>query len=162
MKLIWITASALVAVAAAGCSDDKPSSSAATSAVASSVSAVTAAPEPGDTAEPGGGVRITLGETEKVLVPADAVMDIKVLAKWGAAVAGLRCTVTDSTGRNEDLRSSDVKKQESIAGEDWTTIWTFSSPPAAEVSVGCKDPDARITATDIDYIRVAPRGLNPR
>lgn len=161
MKLIWITASALVAVAASGCSDDKPSSSAATSTVASSASAVTAAPEPSEAAESGGGVRITLGETEKVLVPADVVMDIKVPAEWGSAASGLRCAVADSTGRNEDLRSSDVKKQESIAGREWTTIWTFSSPPEAEVSVGCKDPDTKIIATDINYIRVAPRGLNP-
>ncbi|MFD0363510.1 hypothetical protein ACFQZZ_18845 [Nocardia sp. GCM10030253] len=160
MKLIWMTAPALVAVAVTGCSDDKSSSSAATSTVASAASSV-AAPDPSIIAEPGGGVRITLGETKKVLIPADAVMDIKVPAEWGPASSSLRCTVTDGTGRNEDLRSSDVKKQESIGGKDWTTIWTFSSPPATEVTVGCKDPDAKIPATDVDYIRVLPRGLNP-
>ncbi|MFQ6396556.1 hypothetical protein ACLMAJ_24175 [Nocardia sp. KC 131] len=156
-----MTASALVVVAVAGCSDDKSSSSAATSTVASTANPVTATPDPSDIAEPEGGMRITLGENEKVVIPADAVMDIKVPAEWGPASSSLRCTVTDGTGRNEDLRSSDVKKQESFDGKDWMTIWTFSSPPAADVTVGCKDPDSKITATDIDYIRVVPRGLSP-
>jgi hypothetical protein len=162
VKLIWMAAPALVAAAVAGCSDGKSSSAAVTSTVTPTTNPVTATTDPSDVTEPVGGVRITFGETEKVTIPADAVMDIKVPAEWGPAASNVRCTVTDSTGRNEDLRSSDVKKQETIGGEEWLTIWTFSSPPAAEVTVGCKDPDSTVPATDTHYILVVPRGITPR
>lgn len=151
---------ALLAVAVAGCSDDTSSNTASTSSAASSTSPVNAAAGQDD-AESGAGVHIAPGETRTVLIPADAVMDIKVPAAWGDAVTGLRCTVTDSSGRNEDLRSSDVKKREEIAGTEWVTLWTFSSPPATEVTVGCKDPGNKIAAAEPHYIRVAPRGMNP-
>jgi hypothetical protein len=162
VKLIWMAAPALVAVAVAGCSDAKPSSAAMTSTVTPTTNSVSATVAPSDVTEPSDGVRITFGETKEVTIPADAVMDIKVPAEWGPAASNLRCTVTDSTGRNEDLRSSDVKKQETIGGKEWLTIWTFSSPPAAEVTVGCKDPDSKVPVTDTNYIRVVPRGITPR
>ncbi|MFI9509641.1 hypothetical protein [Nocardia sp. NPDC052566] len=158
MKLFWITVPVLVAVAVAGCSDDKSTKSDSTSSAAASSSSTTPEPDEG----PGGGVRIPLGETKIVVVPADAVMDIKVPVDWGQASAGLRCTVTDSTGRNEDLRSSDAKKQETIAGKEWTTLWTFAAAPNAELTVGCKDPDAKVSGEHQNpFIRVIPRGITP-
>ncbi|WP_227996043.1 hypothetical protein [Nocardia australiensis] len=168
MKLIWMAAPALAVAAVSGCSDGKSSTAAVTSTVASpattapAANSETTAAAPSEVRESDGGVRITLGETKMVVVPADAVMDIKVPAEWGSAVSSVRCAVTDSTGRNEDLRSSDVKKRESIAGSDWLTIWTFSSPPAAEVTVGCKTPDPAAPVSGKQEIRVVPRGLSPQ
>ncbi|MEV6278553.1 hypothetical protein [Nocardia sp. NPDC051832] len=156
MRLIWLTIPALLAVTVAGCADDTVKDAApATSTTTAAPVTPTVAPAAVE------GVRIPLGDTETVVVPADAVMDIKVPAAWGDAVATLRCTVTDSTGRNEDLRSGDQRKRESVEGRDWITLWTFSSSPATEVTVGCKDPQAKISTGDVDYLRVAPRGLMP-
>ncbi|MFX0575321.1 hypothetical protein [Nocardia nepalensis] len=152
---------AWLAVAVAGCSDDKSTTAAPTSSAASESSSVSATPVATEHEEPGSGVRIALGETKKVPIPADAVMDIKVPVDWGAATASLRCTVTDSTGRNEDLRSTNTKKQETIGGIEWMTLWTFSSPAGAEVTVGCKDPESKIAAADSPAIRVTPRGITP-
>ncbi|MEV4126290.1 hypothetical protein [Nocardia sp. NPDC049707] len=117
---------------------------------------------PAENEEPGGGVRIPLGENKKVPIPADAVIDIKVPVDWAAASASLHCTVADSTGRNEDLRSTNTKKQETIGGKEWMTLWTFSSPAGAEVTVGCMDPESKIAAGDDRMIRVVPRGVTPR
>ncbi|MEU8898939.1 hypothetical protein [Nocardia sp. NPDC048505] len=158
MRLIWLTIPALLAVSVAGCAADKATEAAPTSTTPTPTP--TAAPTtPPPVAE---GVRIALGATETVVMPADAVMDIKVPAAWGQSAAALRCTVTDGTGRNEDLRSGDQRKQESFEGRDWTTLWTFSSSPATEVTVGCKDPQSKVDLGDIDYVRVTPRGLMPQ
>ncbi|MGX1773604.1 hypothetical protein ACWIGW_15940 [Nocardia brasiliensis] len=162
MKLSWLVVPALVAVAVAGCSDDKSASreSTSSSGAATSSSAAPAADSNND--DEAGGVRIALGETKKVPIPADAVMDIRVPADWGAAANTLRCTAVDSSGRNEDLRSSDVKKTETVNGKDWVTVWTFSSAPAGEVTVGCKDPDSSIAAAHpAPFVRVVPRGVFP-
>lgn len=162
MKLSWLVVPALVAVAVTGCSDDKSASSESTSSsnAATSSSAV-ATPYPGDDDE-AGGVRIALGETKKVPVPADAVMDIRVPAEWGQDANALRCTAVDSSGRNEDLRSSDVKKTESVNGKDWMTVWTFSAAPIGDVTVGCNDPESKIAAAHPDaFVRVVPRGVFP-
>lgn len=151
----------LIAAAVAGCSDDKSSKTEASSTAAAASSSTTAAPDASDDDEPGAGVRIPIGETKKVTVPADAVMDIKVPQSWAQATA-LRCTAVDSSGRNEDLRSTDAKKPETIHGQEWITLWTFSSPPNAEITVGCKDPDRKLpTDNPNPFIRVAPRGLLP-
>ncbi|MGY4102744.1 hypothetical protein ACW2Q0_24770 [Nocardia sp. R16R-3T] len=157
MKLIWMAVTAFVAVAVVGCSDDKSTMAASSSPAPSETSSVGATPA--EIEEQGSGVRIPLGDTKKVPIPADAVMDIKVPVDWGVASASLRCAVTDSTGRNEDLRSTDTKKQETIGGQEWMTLWTFSSPPGAEVTVGCKDPDSKIAQGDDRTIWVIPRGI---
>ncbi|MFI6047197.1 hypothetical protein ACIA8C_36640 [Nocardia sp. NPDC051321] len=163
MKLIWLVGPALVAVVVSGCSDDKSaskeSSASSNPGTSSSTGATTTA---GDDSETGGGVRIALGETKKVAVPADAVMDIRMPAEWGPAANELRCTVVDSSGRNEDLRSSDAKKTESVNGKDWMTVWTFSAAPVGDVTVGCTDPDSKIAAAHPDaFVRVVPRGVFP-
>ncbi|WP_433683322.1 hypothetical protein [Nocardia sp. CA-119907] len=160
MKLIWMAVTASLAVAVAGCSDDKSATVASQSPTASDSSSVSAMPA-AEPEEPSGGARIPLGETKKVPIPADAVMDIRVPVDWSAATTSLRCTVTDSTGRNEDLRSTNTNKQENIGGKEWMTLWTFSSPPGAEVTVGCKDPESKIAAGDNPVIRVVPRGITP-
>jgi hypothetical protein len=161
VKLIWMTVSALLAVAAAGCSDDKSAPVASTPAVSPDASALTTTAVSTAHDEAASGVRIPLGEARKVPIPADAVMDIKVPAEWGTATSSLRCVVTDSSGRNEDLRSTNVKRNETIGGKEWTTLWTFSSPAGAEVTVGCKDPESKISAEDGPSIRVVPRGIAP-
>ncbi|MFI6169005.1 hypothetical protein ACIBCN_19655 [Nocardia sp. NPDC051052] len=163
MKLIWLVGPALVAVVVSGCSDDKSagkeSSASSNPGTSSSEGTTTTA---GDDSETGGGVRIALGETKKVAVPADAVMDIRMPAEWGPVANELRCTVVDSSGRNEDLRSSDVKKTESMNGKDWLTVWTFSAAPVGDVTVGCTDPDSKIAAAHPDaFVRVVPRGVFP-
>ncbi len=162
MKLIWVLVPALVALVA-GCSDDKSASQESTSSSnAATSSSPETTPASGDDSETGGGVRIALGETKKVAVPADAVMDIRMPADWGQAANELRCTVVDSSGRNEDLRSSDVKKTESVNGKDWMTVWTFSAAPIGDVTVGCKDPESKIAAAHPDaFVRVVPRGVMP-
>ncbi|MEV6321242.1 hypothetical protein AB0M45_08605 [Nocardia sp. NPDC051787] len=163
MKLSWLALPALFAVTVAGCSDDSPASneSASTSAVAAaSAAATTTAARDHD--EAGGVVRVLLGDTKKVPVPAEAVLDIRAPAAWGQAANGIRCTVTDSSGRNEDLRSSDVKKTETVGGTEWMTLWTFSSTPNADITVACKDPASKIAAAHAHpYLRVVPRGIVP-
>jgi hypothetical protein len=159
VKLIWMTVPAALAVAVAGCSDDKSTTTASSSSAPAETSSVTA--KPIENEEPADGVRIPLGETKKVPIPADAVMDIRVPVDWGAASESLRCAVTDSTGRNEDLRSTNTKKQETIGGKEWMTLWTFSSPAGAEVTVGCKDPESKLAPGDDHLIRVVPRGITP-
>ncbi|MGO4646060.1 hypothetical protein AB4305_13975 [Nocardia sp. 2YAB30] len=125
-------------------------------------SSVLATPDARDDDEAGSVVRILLGEMKTVSVPADAVLDIRVPVAWGEAADAIRCTVTESSGRNEDLRSSDVKKIETVGGMEWMTLWTFSSAPTGDVTVGCKDPESKIAAAHPDpYIRVAPRGVVP-
>ncbi|MEU2042097.1 hypothetical protein [Nocardia niwae] len=109
-----------------------------------------------------GGIRILLGEAKRVPVPADVVLDIRAPAAWGQAADGIRCTVTDSSGRNEDLRSSDAKKTDTFGGTEWVTVWTFSSVPNTDVTVGCRDPEAKIAAAHRDpYLRVVPRPIVP-
>ncbi|MFG1791268.1 hypothetical protein [Nocardia sp. NPDC049149] len=162
MKRIWLVVPALVVVALAGCSAGKSANNATSSGAASSSSDAATTPDPDTDTAAGDGVRIALGETKKVPIPADAVMDIRAPADWGQAANGLRCTVVDSSGRNEDLRSSDVKKTESVNGKDWMTVWTFSSAPIGDVTVGCKDPDSKIAAAHPSpVIRVVPRGVFP-
>ncbi|MBH0775580.1 hypothetical protein [Nocardia bovistercoris] len=163
MRLIWMAAAALLAVAVAGCSGGESSEAAVTSSGESIPTGFEAAAPEADqhTEAQEGGVRIAVGETGPVFVPADAIMEIKAPAEWGDALSGLRCTVTDSTGRNEDLRSSDVKKRERIAGGEWVTLWTFSAQPATEVTVGCKDPGARVQGAGRHTVLVAARGTIP-
>lgn len=164
MKLIWMAVPALVAATVSGCSDDTSASgeSTSTSAAAVAASAVHATPDARDDDESASIVRILLGEMKTVSVPADAVLDIRVPVAWGEAADAIRCTVTESSGRNEDLRSSDVKKTETVGGTEWMTLWTFSSAPTGDVTVGCKDPESKIAAAHPDpYIRVAARGVVP-
>ncbi|MEV0245578.1 hypothetical protein AB0H76_03195 [Nocardia sp. NPDC050712] len=157
MRLIWLTVPALLVATVAGCGADEATQAAPATSTTTVAPTTTPAPPP-PVVE---GVRIPLGKSETVVVPADAVMDIKVPAAWGGSVSALRCTVTDSSGRNEDLRSGDQRKHESLDGRDWTTLWTFSSSPATEVTVGCKDPQSKVSTGDVDYLRVTPRGLLP-
>ncbi len=163
MKLSWMAISALVAATVSGCSDDtsvsgEPASSSA--ATASGAPATTTAVHEHEQAD--GGIRILLGDVKKVPVPADVVLDIRAPAAWGQSANGIRCTVTDSSGRNEDLRSSDAKKTETFGGTEWVTVWTFSSAPNSDVTVGCKDPESKIAAAHPDpYLRVVPRQIVP-
>ncbi|QIS14999.1 hypothetical protein [Nocardia arthritidis] len=157
-----MTVVALISLAVTGCADDKSSNAESSSPAAASSNSESSAAPTSETDDPSGGVRIPIGETKTVVVPADAVLDIKVPAAWGAAASGLRCSVLDGAGRNEDLRSSDVKKTQQIYGHDWMTLWTFSAPPNTELTVGCKDPNSKIPADNQNpYIRVIPRGLLP-
>ncbi|MGK8523698.1 hypothetical protein ACRS6B_20110 [Nocardia asteroides] len=153
----------LVAATAAACSDDTStsgepaSSSAAAAPEARSTTVEARDDEPAD-----GGIRILLGESQKVPVPPDVVLDIRAPVAWGQSANGIRCTVTDSSGRNEDLRSSDAKKPEAYGGAEWVTVWTFSSTPNSDVIVGCKDPESKIAAAHPDpYLRVVPRQIVP-
>ncbi len=163
MKMSWMAIPALVAATVAGCSDDPSASGESTStsaAAAPSTPATTS--EARDEAAADSGIRILLGEAKIVPVPADAVLDIKAPAAWGQAANAIRCAVTDSSGRNEDLRSSDAKKTETIGGAEWVTVWTFSSAPNGDVTVACKDPESKIAAAHRDpYLRVVPREIVP-
>lgn len=163
MRLSWMATIALVAAAVAGCSDDTSASEVATStsaAAAPSAPATTTGARDEEVAD--GGIRILLGEAKKVPVPADVVLDIRAPAAWGPAADGIRCTVTDSSGRNEDLRSSDAKKTDAFGGTEWVTVWTFSSVPNTDVTVGCRDPESKIAAAQRDpYLRVVPRAIVP-
>ncbi|WP_157170896.1 hypothetical protein [Nocardia araoensis] len=162
MKLSWMAITALVVAAVCGCSDDPQENEAATSTSAAAPSAPAATAGARDDEAADGGLRILLGEVKKVPVPADAVLDIRAPAAWGQAAGGIRCTVTDSSGRNEDLRSSDAKKTETFGGTEWVTVWTFSSVPNSDVTVGCRDPESKITAARQDqYLRVVPREIVP-
>ncbi|MBF6369645.1 hypothetical protein IU469_28580 [Nocardia puris] len=160
MKLSWMAAPALLVATMTGCSDDNGTEEATTTPVSTSATASEAAPasEPVDIP---GAVRIPLGESVNVPVPADAVLDINAPAEWGDAASAVRCTVTDGTGRNEDLRSEEPRKQEEIGGKRWITLWTFSSPPGAEVTVGCADADNAVTDAALRYVLVVPRGVLP-
>ncbi len=163
MKLSWMTLPALVVATVSGCSDEPSASgeSTSTSAVAAASASVTTS-EARDEAAADSGIRILLGDAKKVPVPADAVLDIKAPVAWGADANGIRCTVTDSSGRNEDLRSSEAKKPETIGGAEWVTVWTFSSAPNSDVTVACKDPESKIAAAHRDpYLRVVPREIVP-
>ncbi|MEU7628696.1 hypothetical protein AB0C34_01740 [Nocardia sp. NPDC049220] len=164
MKVIWMAVPALVAVIVTGCSDD-PSASRETTSTSAVVAAssVSAPPDTHDDgAEVSGVVRILLGETKQVPVPPDVVLDIRVPVAWGEAANDIRCTAIESSGRNEDLRSSDVRKTETVGGTEWMTLWTFSSAPIGDVTVGCNDMESRIAAAHPDsYIRVVARGVAP-
>lgn len=158
---------AVLALALSGCSDDVTDSEA---AGASDSSAPAATASPGDAAsvtgsttidEPDGTVKIPLGDTDIVTMPPESVLEIKVPAAWGAAAGALRCSVTDPSGRNEDLRGSEVKKQEDIGGEQWMTLWTFSAAPNADLTVGCADPEREIPVEGEPYVRVVPRSSLP-
>ncbi len=163
MKMSWMAIPALVVASVSGCSDEPSASGEPTStsaAAAPSASATTSEARDEEAAD--SGVRILLGESKKVPVPADAVLDIKAPVAWGPDANSIRCTVTDSSGRNEDLRSSDAKKPETIGGAEWVTVWTFSSAPNGDVTVACKDPESKIAAAHRDpYLRVVPRGIVP-
>ncbi|MGQ4614455.1 hypothetical protein [Nocardia sp. R7R-8] len=153
---------ALVAATMCGCSDDPSENAAATSTSAAAPSAPVTTAGARDDDATDGGLRILLGEVKKVPVPPDAVLDIRAPAAWGDAASGIRCTVTDSSGRNEDLRSSDAKRTETFGGTEWVTVWTFSSAPNSDVTVGCRDPESKIAAAQRDsYLRVVPREIVP-
>jgi hypothetical protein len=163
VKLSWMVIPALVAAAVSGCSDDTSASEAATATstvAAPSVPATTTGARDEEVAD--GGIRILLGDSKKVPVPPDVVLDIRAPVTWGQAANGIRCTVTDSSGRNEDLRSSDAKKTETFGGTEWVTVWTFSSVPNSDVTVGCRDPESKIAADHREpYLRVVPRVIVP-
>ncbi|MCU1642757.1 MAG: hypothetical protein JWN03_3032 [Nocardia sp.] len=163
MKLIWTAVPALIAAAAvAGCSGDNSTSSTASGSSTPTAPSTTFDPaDHSDDDEHGGAVRVPLGETRKVLVPADAVMEIKVPASWGSSIA-LRCTATDAGGQRVELRPPDAVQPEQVREMTWTPLQTFSAPANAEVTVGCSDPATKIPPNDsITFIRVVPRGLMP-
>lgn len=163
---VLVLASVLPVVVLAGCSNstsaDSPDPSSATfpTPTTAPTTAPTAPTNDGDDdgGETTGGVRIPLGQTKTVQVPADAVMDIKGKQGWDAAV--LECTATDASGQSIDLLPPDpsVPPESAAHGGTWTPIWTLAAAPGA-VTVGCSDPGAQIQHTETSFIRVVPRGL---
>ncbi|MFF2550624.1 hypothetical protein ACFVUS_06465 [Nocardia sp. NPDC058058] len=166
MKLVWTAVPLLIATAAvAGCSssDSKTSASGTSTSTAPVTSTVTADPLADDDAERGGGVRVLIGQTKKVPIPADAVMDIKVPESWNPATAtALRCTATDRNGTVLELRKPDGVYREQVRETSWVTQRTFSAPAGDEVTVGCTDPESAVAPdSSITFIRVVPRGVMP-
>lgn len=150
----------VAAAALAACSDEVKDGEATSEA---SATASSAAPSPTAVpfTEPEGAVRVPIDETGTATMPPGSVLEIRVPAAWGAGADALRCTVTDSTGRNEDLHSSEVKKREEAGGQEWMTLWTFSAAPNAELTVGCADPEHRVPPEGQPFVRVVPRSSAP-
>ncbi|MEV6067762.1 hypothetical protein AB0L82_14510 [Nocardia sp. NPDC052001] len=167
MKLVWTAVPLLIATAAvAGCSSSdsgKTEASGSTTTTAAVTGTPTADPLADDDAERGGGVRVLIGQTGKVLIPADAVMDIKVPESWNPATAtALRCTATDRNGTALELRRPDGVYREQVRETSWVTQQTFSAPAGDEVTVGCQDPESAVAPdSSITFIRVVPRGVMP-
>ncbi|WP_067542227.1 hypothetical protein [Nocardia crassostreae] len=153
MRKALVTAGILPVVALAGCSGDTKSEPAASPSPTTRVN--DASDDPGET---GGGVRIPLGQTKVVPVPADAVLDIKGEQDWDKSV--LQCTATSATGEAIELLPppSDAQPEEAAHGGVWMPMWTVAAAPG-EVTIGCADPDKRIPHSDTSFVRVVPRGL---
>ncbi|UGT63971.1 hypothetical protein [Nocardia asteroides] len=153
--------SALAVAALAACSDEVKDGEATGEASATDGSATAAPTTTVPIVEPEGAVRVPIDETGTATMPPGSVLEIRVPAAWGDAAAALRCTVTDGTGRNEDLHSSEVKKREEAGGQEWMTLWTFSAAPNAELTVGCADPERRVPPEGQPFVRVVPRSSAP-
>lgn len=113
-----------------------------------------------DPGESAGAVRIPLGDSVKVAVPADAVLDIKGLHGWDKAA--LHCTVTDGAGQPVGLLPPPAggDPEQAAHGGTWISMWTVAAPPG-ELAIGCAGPDSKIPESSTSFIRVVPRGMNP-
>lgn len=155
-KKAWAIASLLpLALLAVGCSKDDSKNEA-----VGSTTAITAVDGSDDPGEQGGGVRIPLGETRPVPVPADAVLDIKGNPDWDRAA--LKCTVTDSTGKALELLPppADAKPEQAAHGGTWLPFFTIGAPAGQTLTVGCSDPEGKIGDSTL-FVRVVPRGVMP-
>ncbi len=114
--------------------------------------------EDDDPAEADIGTRIPFGWSKKVVVPADAVLDIKGSPDWDKAA--LRCTVTDAQGRPVKLLPppDNVPVESAGHGGMWVPLRTIAAP-FGEVTVSCLDPDRKIPHTETSFVRVVPRSL---
>ncbi|MGX1773688.1 hypothetical protein ACWIGW_16370 [Nocardia brasiliensis] len=152
-KMAMLAVPALIAVAGVGCSKAE-SPRVAEPTRPSISSSVDGSDDPGD--DPGV-VRIPLGATAKVLIPADAVLDIKGDPAWDKTV--LRCTATTSDGKPLELLTAEPGEPEQAAhGGVWVALWSVGAAPG-ELVVGCSDPDKRIPNSDTAFVRVVPRGI---
>ncbi|MFJ1457228.1 protease inhibitor I42 family protein [Nocardia sp. N2S4-5] len=103
-------------------------------------------------------VRIPLGGTARVPVPADARMVILVPSAWGEAASALRCTAVDTTtGRQAELHPAPADP----GAADWVPLWAISAGPTATLEIGCTDPQSKVPADGVRDIRVEPRGASP-
>ncbi|WP_405489440.1 hypothetical protein [Nocardia sp. NBC_00511] len=155
-KLI-VVATGLPALVAVGCS----SAGAKEFSDTASTSPVTTSPIVDGSDDPGesnGAVRIPLGETRRVTLPADAVLDIKVVQ--GGDWSALRCTALLGAGQPLDLLPPppDAQPEQAAHGATWVPLWTVAVAPGA-VTVGCTEPTSRTPGATTDFIRVVPRGL---
>jgi hypothetical protein len=142
---------AVITFSAVACAGGRPTSTETSGAVV-----VDAGDDPiGD--DPG--VRIPFGWSKEVVVPADAVLDIKGIPGWDKTV--LRCAVTDAQGQKMTLLSppDNIPPENAAHGGAWIPLWTISATPGAVLTVTCRDPDRKIPDTDTSFVRVVPRGL---
>lgn len=111
-----------------------------------------------DPGEANGGTRIPLGQTKVVLMPADAVLDIKGLPDWDKSA--LRCTATTASGQALELLPPDPTTPPEAAahGGTWVPLWTVAAAPG-EVTIGCTDPETKIPNSSTSFVRVVPRGI---
>ncbi|NMD58527.1 MULTISPECIES: hypothetical protein [Tsukamurella] len=111
--------------------------------------------------EAAGGVRIPIGESRLIPAIADAVIDIKVVARsTKQAETDLRCTATDATGKQLPLRPgpANEKPETAAGGAEWLTFRTFT-PTAGATRVECTSAGAGFG--DADFVRAVPRGVTP-
>ncbi|MFE6858606.1 hypothetical protein [Nocardia sp. NPDC057668] len=167
-KVVVVAAVAAAGLAMAGCStkDDAGAEAGTPSAPVTTVTSVTPTPGPAnesdDPGEQGGGVRIPLGDTQRVAVPADAVLDIKGKAKWEPA--WVQCTVVDSAGNPVELLPppADAEPESAAHGGTYLPFYTIAAPasaPGGGVDVTCVGVDGKLGPTD--FVRVVPRGVMP-
>ncbi|TDZ79609.1 hypothetical protein DE4585_03356 [Mycobacteroides salmoniphilum] len=111
-----------------------------------------------DSAQDDVGIRIPFGWSKRVVVPADAVLDIKGSPEWDKAA--LRCTVTDAQGQQVKLLPppDNVPVESAAHGGMWVPLWTIAAS-FGEVTVGCLDPYRKIPNTETSFVRVVPRGV---
>ncbi|MFE3191952.1 hypothetical protein ACFXHA_23280 [Nocardia sp. NPDC059240] len=156
-KKIWAIASLLpVVVLMTGCSKNDSKSDASPTTTTTSA-AVDGSDDPG---EQTGGVRIPLGETREINVPADAVLDIKGNPEWDRSA--LKCTVTDASGKQLDLLPppADAQPEQAAHGGTWVPFSTIGAPAGDKLTVGCIDVDGKI-GDHTAFVRVVPRGIMP-
>ncbi|MGH3725066.1 MAG: hypothetical protein ACRDUS_13205 [Mycobacterium sp.] len=158
---LTIAISALIAVWGSGCAESgAPHDSTASPTTQTTTVHTSPYADGDDPGESGGAVRIPLGHSVKVAVPADAVLDIKGLQGWDKAA--LRCAVTDGAGQPVGLLPppAGAEPERAAHGGTWISMWTVAAPPG-ELTIGCADPDSKIAESSTSFIRVVPRGMNP-
>ncbi|WP_306359492.1 hypothetical protein [Nocardia sp. CC227C] len=155
----FLIAASLLPVVAAGCSDDDREANPASASPTAVDTPATTAPPPttGDPGEAAGAERIPLGQTKVVVMPADAVLDIKGLAAWDRSA--LECTATDTSGAAIELLPPPADAEpEQAAGGTWVPLWTVGATPG-ELTIGCGDPDGKLPDSATSFVRVVPRGI---
>ncbi|MBF6176969.1 hypothetical protein [Nocardia otitidiscaviarum] len=152
-------ASLLPVVAAAGCtSDDTKTNSSPTGTTSTTTTTVPTATGNDDPGEATGAERVPLGQTKVVIMPADAVLDIKGLQEWDRSA--LRCTATSASGEGIELLPppADAEPEQGAQGATWVPLWTVGATPG-ELTIGCSDPEGKIPDSANSFVRVVPRGI---